>query len=117
MGMCKFCGVAMSWGQERDGKWIPLIPLGEEGDLPRTYQDENGKLRAGHRAVCTIRGGPPVLVTRLAKPVAASDMLFAGPTVVDQETGEILPAKSQKRQRRQKKHRAAQESYERNIPF
>lgn len=74
MAMCKYCGTAFAWGQDGD-KWAPLVPLGDEGDLPREFQDHLGNFRASHRLVCTNRGGATVRVERLAKAVAAADIL------------------------------------------
>lgn len=74
MPVCKFCQKPFSWGLA-DGKWVPLVPVGEEGELDRAYQDENGVLRAEHRAVCLRQGGPTVRVARLAKAVPAKDVM------------------------------------------
>lgn len=74
MPMCKFCGVPFAWGNA-DGKWIALIPIGEEGNHDRAYQDENGILRAGHKLVCTQVGGHSVRIAVLAKAIPAKDVL------------------------------------------
>lgn len=97
MALCKFCGVPFQWGSS-DGKWVPLVPLGDEGDLPRTYQDENGKLRSEHRSIC-VGFGPAVRVARLARPIEAGDVL-AQTFFVDQSTGEILNQRRSRRKRR-----------------
>ena len=68
MAICKFCGAPFQWGRSPD-KWVPLVPLGEEGDLPRTFQDAEGNLRAEHRPVCT--HAPAVDVVKLSMPVLA----------------------------------------------
>lgn len=103
MAICKFCGKAFSWGNA-DGKWVPLVPVGEDDSLDRAYQDENGRLRAEHRAVCVIRGGPTVRVARLAVAVPAANVL-PSPPEVEAETGEIVAQPSppvEKRARRAK---------------
>lgn len=74
MPLCKYCQAPFTWGKTGDG-WVPLIPIGEEGDVPRTYQDENGELRANHRAICVVPGGPAVTVVKLAKAVHPDDIL------------------------------------------
>lgn len=74
MPVCKFCQKPFSWGLA-EGKWVPLVPVGEEGTLDRSYQDENGVLRAEHRALCVAQGGPTVRVARLAKAVPAKEVL------------------------------------------
>jgi hypothetical protein len=74
MPMCKFCGKLFSWGYATaEDKWVPLVPVGEEGGLDLTFQDEEGRLRASHRDICD-RGGASVRVARLAKKVRAVDM-------------------------------------------
>lgn len=85
MAICKFCGVAFAWGQKDDGKYVPLVPLGEEGDLVRNYQDENGVLRAEHALVCKHKGGPTVRVSRLARSVKGSDVLPSAWTPPDKD--------------------------------
>jgi hypothetical protein len=88
MPMCKFCGKAFQWGRSDDG-WIPLEPIESHDGLDRSFQDENGILRADHRVNCTRRGGPAVRVARLAKNVPASDIIqWSKP---DPDTGEISP--------------------------
>lgn len=109
MAMCKFCGQPFSWGLQEDGKWIPLIPIGEEGELDRWFQDHNGVLRADHREICSNRGGPSVRIARLAKPIPAREVIqprelfsvkrkskkrrFTDP---DPDTGEIKPIEETK---------------------
>lgn len=89
MPMCKFCGVAFSWGHDGE-RWVPLVPKGEEGGLGRSYQDENGDLRAEHRAICRSNGGPSVRVVRLAKKIEAASLTPTRWTQPD-EHGEIKP--------------------------
>lgn len=89
MPLCKFCGKPFAWGND-SGKWVPLVPPGEEGDLDRSFQDENGLLRAKHRDMCTYT--PAVAVVKLAVPIPASDIVQV-PRVV-------LPQPSKKRGRR-----------------
>jgi hypothetical protein len=91
MSICKFCAKPFSWGNS-DGKWVPLVPLGEDAELVRSYQDENGALRAEHRLVCVSRGGPTVRVSRLAVGVRPGDIIGAPSRPkerIDAETGEI----------------------------
>ena len=105
MAICKFCGAAFAWGNNNDGKWTPLVPLGEEGDLRRTYQDEQGNLRASHIDVCVNRGGPTVRVSRLAKAIEANEILRPT-TYVDTSTGEIIePAQAQAQAQQEPKRR------------
>jgi hypothetical protein len=48
MAFCRHCGLEIDWGF--DGvRWIPLEPVATHDDLPRTFLDENGVLRADHR--------------------------------------------------------------------
>jgi hypothetical protein len=54
---------------------VPLVPLGEEADLPREFQDNTGNFRASHRLICVNRGGATVRVERLAVPIEASHIL------------------------------------------
>lgn len=97
MPMCKHYGVAFSWGNEND-KWIPLIPVGEEAEAPRTFQDENGVLRA-HHEVCTRKGGPTVRITKLARSVLAKDIIGAPLPVLDPLSGiEPCPPPPEKEQ-------------------
>lgn len=77
MAICKFCGDVFQWGQDQEGRFVPLIPSGEEGEHPRTHQDANGELRATHFAACTHRAGPLISVTKLAHPVHSSMVLEA----------------------------------------
>ncbi len=90
MAMCKFCGKAFAWGQE-DGRWRPLVPIGEDADLDRDYQDENGVLRAAHSLVCVNKGGPAVRISKLAKKVKAKEIIGAPWGPPNPETGEVLP--------------------------
>jgi hypothetical protein len=87
MPLCKFCGKPFDWGSS-DGRWVPLAPLNESDGLDRQYQDENGALRAEHRQLCIDRGGPTVRVSRLARPILASEVI--GPVkLIDPDTGEV----------------------------
>lgn len=67
MAACKNCGATIEWGT-MEGKWVPLIPIGEEPDGKRTHTDANGVLRALHRSICLGHTGA-VAITPLAKPV------------------------------------------------
>jgi hypothetical protein len=73
MALCKYCGKTFAWGKLVD-RWIPLIPVGEEGDLPRTYQDEKGDFRTAHSEVCVERI-PTVELVKLAAPLEAASIL------------------------------------------
>lgn len=90
MSICKYCAKPFSWGNS-DGKWVPLVPVGEDADLVRSYQDENGALRAEHRLVCANRGGPSVRVSRLAVGVKPGDIIGTPrqKEQIDPGTGEI----------------------------
>jgi hypothetical protein len=86
MPVCKFCQKPFAWGMS-DGKWLPLLPVGEEGDFDRTYQDENGLLRVEHRVICQNQGGPSVRVVKLAKSVAAKEIL---PAAANETVGQTI---------------------------
>lgn len=89
MPICKFCSKPFAWGFDGE-RWTPLVPVGEEGTLDRTYQDENGDMRASHRDICVLRGGPSVNVVRLAKKIPAVDLPPRQWTEPD-EHGEVFP--------------------------
>lgn len=78
MPMCKFCGKPFSWGQ-LDGRWKPLVPVGDDDGLDRSFQDEMGNLRADHGLVCVRIGGPSVRISKLARPIKGSDVLPSPP--------------------------------------
>lgn len=67
MALCKGCGAIFQWGF-CDGRWVPLEPIATHANLPRTYVDENGELRADHRDRHG-PGGSSVNVTRLDRKV------------------------------------------------
>lgn len=90
MPMCKFCGVVFSWGHDGE-RWVPLVPKGEEGTLDRSYQDENGDLRAEHRAICRGTGGPSVRVVRLAKKIEAASLTPTRRWSQPDKDGVIIP--------------------------
>lgn len=109
MPMCKFCGAAFSWGNS-DGKWMTLIPVGEEGEHNRDYQDENGALRSSHAQVCIRQGGPAVRVSKLAKAVPASDILSPSVPPPDTLTNPAVctaPDPEKKKRGRPRKQKAA----------
>jgi len=94
MPICKFCTKPFGWGQKEDGKWVPLVPIEEHEGMDRTFQDENGVLRASHDDICLRLGGPAVRVAKLAKKVKASDII--GEPILEKilekinpETGEV----------------------------
>lgn len=72
MAICKFCAKPMQWGRA-DDRWVPLQPIGDEGDQPRTHMDENGVLRAAHRPFCNYASA--VRVVQLSMPVQAADIM------------------------------------------
>src|ERR1700747_3064948 len=70
MALCKSCGLDIDWGyDERSNRFIPLEPVATDDDLPKTFRDVYGKLRADHRD--RHQKKPTVKVTRLDVPVAA----------------------------------------------
>ncbi|WCD44242.1 hypothetical protein Lumi_103 [Xylophilus phage Lumi] len=84
MAVCKFCNKLFVWGRTEDA-WVPLVPSGEEGELPLTHVDEDGVLRASHRAICTGYTAA-VKVMKLAVPVQHKDVLpSARPPQRDEE--------------------------------
>lgn len=85
----------MTWGVDADGRFIPLIPLGEEGDHDRDYQDADGVLRSTHRLACTRRSSALIRVYKLARNVKASEVL---PSVGD-HIEQILERKAKRRGR------------------
>lgn len=92
MAICKFCLKAFSWGQKDDGRFVPLVPIEDDAGMDRTYQDEDGVLRAEHWLVCVRRGGRTVRVSKLAKPIAANEVLDIRKQPkehIDPDTGEI----------------------------
>ena len=97
MAVCKFCGQQFQWGRA-DDKWIPLQLIGEEGDVDRTHIDENGVLRAAHKAFCTYASA--VAVVRLTSPVPAGNIL---PVQVEKPelVGPLQPRKRRPGRRKQ----------------
>ena len=87
MTICKYCSVEMDWGYDGE-RYVPLVPIALHDDLDRTFQDENGVLRAHHHQVCTRVGGPVVHVTKLARKVRAAELAKSRESV-DAITGEI----------------------------
>ena len=68
---CKHCGAEIDWGFDgAHNRWVPLEPVATQDDLPRTFLDENGVLRADHRDRHK-RGASGVNVTRLDKKIPA----------------------------------------------
>jgi hypothetical protein len=69
MPACKTCGREFEWGYNQDtGKWVLLEPVATHDDLPRTFLDEDGTLRADHRDRHE-KGSSGVNVTRLTKKI------------------------------------------------
>lgn len=71
MPNCRSCGMPFDWGY-CDDKWVLLEPTDSHDDLPRTFVDENGELRADHRD--RHPGGPTVNVTRLDRKVQVEEV-------------------------------------------
>lgn len=86
MPICKFCAKPFSWGVDQ-GKYVPLVPVEDGDNLSRTFQDENGALRAEHVLVCVRRGGPTVRIARLAVAVRPENILKTRSTeeVIDED--------------------------------
>lgn len=97
MAICKFCAKPFAWGSS-DGKWVPLVPVEDHDGLDRVFQDENGVLRAEHRAVCAMRGGPTVRVSRLVVAIKAKDII--GVEHVKKKELDILEILERKRLRK-----------------
>lgn len=79
MPICKKCGVEFQWAVDGD-RWVLFVPVGEEGNLDRSYVDENGLLRADHRDIC-VGGGGTLNAHRLERRIKASEVGEAGPVV------------------------------------
>lgn len=113
MAVCKNCGKVFNWGRnEAAGKWVPLIPVGEEGTADRDYQDADGTFRSSHNQICT-GWAPTKAVVKLAKPLQAEEIL---PFLQHQQSLEGMaetstPAshRTQKRRNRRRRQRAAGE--------
>lgn len=73
MPLCKFCGVMFVWGKNAD-KFVPLVPIGEDESLERSYQDENGVLRAQHSLIC-VGHTALVSVVKLAVAIPAEQII------------------------------------------
>lgn len=83
MAHCKRCGMAMDWGIEGD-RFIPLVPLGQDDELDKTFRDENFQLRAVHFLVCKSKA---IGLTRLASPVKGKKKTKK--EHIDPDSGEI----------------------------
>ncbi len=68
MATCKSCGEKIEWGNDGT-RFVPLVPLGEEGTHPRTHVDGNGELRVKHNSICTQPYRGAIMVKELAKPL------------------------------------------------
>lgn len=90
MAVCKYCKQDFDWGTSDEG-WKPLVPIANHDGLDRTYQDENGELRALHHLVCTRKGGPVVKITKLARKVPAAAVAAADPTTVLTSAQDPMP--------------------------
>lgn len=92
---CYTCGGPFDWGYDNHTtRWVQLEPLASHDDLDRTFQDENGALRADHRER---HESSSVNVQRLAKKV---------PTLQAQAT-EAQAQKQQEAARRRERRKAA----------
>lgn len=77
MALCNYCGAPMDWAwDEITKRWVPLEPEGSDGDLDKSFADENGVLRADHRDRCR---GKTINVRRLAKRVPADPTPIEAP--------------------------------------
>lgn len=72
MSACKYCSVTFDWSK-LNNRWVPLMPIGTEGNYPRTHVDDNGQLRTLHKVVCQ-ETVPPVRITPLAQAVRLCDL-------------------------------------------
>lgn len=96
------CNGTMDWAQNDDGRWVKLVPIGQDTDLIRTHQDSNGVLRALHKVVCPHTSAEAVHVTKLAQPVMPEDVPPTPQTVLVDR-----PRKSRKANGRQKNNQPA----------
>lgn len=87
MAVCKYCNLPFQWSRVED-RWVPLVPIGQDDNLERGFQDEDGNLRAAHRLVCSDPGGAAVRAVRLPRPVLPHNLAGAW-SKPDPETGEI----------------------------
>lgn len=71
MALCKHCGKAFDWSKLND-RWMPLMPIGSEGELPRTHIDNGGVLRTLHNVVC--ENNDYVTITPLHTPIRVIDL-------------------------------------------
>lgn len=66
MTTCKYCEDEFEWAfDDSTGRWVPLVLVGHDSDLPKVFRDSRGNFRADHRALCKGR----LTVTRLQKPI------------------------------------------------
>lgn len=85
MTICKHCKKPLEWGRDHQNeRFVPLIPINDHDSFDKTFQDENGVLRATHWQVCTQRRA--IGITKLARPVKGKKPK----TYTDPDTGEIL---------------------------
>lgn len=68
MATCKSCGEKIEWGNDGT-RFIPLVPIGEEGNHARTHVDGNGEFRVKHNSVCTKPNHGAIMVKELARPL------------------------------------------------
>ena len=72
MPYCRTCGEPFDWGYETTtNRWIPLEPVDTDGDLDKSFVDEDGQLRADHRDRCR---GRSVNVIRLDHKVKVDEL-------------------------------------------
>lgn len=71
MALCKHCGKPFDWSKLND-RWVPLMPSGTEGELPRTHIDNAGVLRTLHNVVC--ENNDYVTITPLQTPIRVLDL-------------------------------------------
>lgn len=69
MSICRNCGGEFDWAwNDRAERWELLEPIGQDGDLHRSFVDANGELRANHRDRHA-GGKPTVSVSQLDRPI------------------------------------------------
>lgn len=69
MAICKYCNLSFDWAHS-NGKFVLLVPIGEDTELERAFIDADGVYRADHRLLCTNKNkGDTTSVVRLLKPI------------------------------------------------
>jgi len=63
----------MDWAVKDNGKFLGLVPIGQDDDLDKDFCDEDGVFRSSHKQVCTASGTGAIKVMKLSKPIPASE--------------------------------------------